>query len=99
MAPFIPVLVRPRHFKPFHNFQSFPHVEGERFESIVDEDFFLMSHLVLSDHLQIRKRLMQERRDVVDLLQDLGVVTNFQELHELIEDVFNVVHLPSIAGD
>lgn len=56
----------------------------------MDVDLTLLGNLVLGDDVQVSERLMQECRDIISLLEDLGIDVVIDKLEQLLEDAFNV---------
>ena len=77
----IAVFIGPDHFKLLNNFHGFFNVQGKRLVCFFKVDFTLLNNLVFSDSIKIRKRLVQESSDVLNLLQNLCVVRYLNKLN------------------
>ena len=85
----IAVPIWPYHFKFLYDFQGFCNIEWKRFEIFIDKNFSLLSDLILSNQIEIDERLVEKCGYVLNLLENLGVITNFNELDKLLKDLLH----------
>ena len=83
----------PHHLELAHDVHGLLDVQRQRLEGLVDEDLALLERLILRYAVEVSEALVQERGDVLDLLQHLCIVAHVDELHELLEDGLDIVDL------
>ena len=60
---------------------------------MVYKDFALLGYLIFGDAVQVCEGLMQKSGYVLDLLEDLGIVTLLYEANQLLKNVLYVLEL------
>ena len=65
----------------------------------MDVDLTLLRYHVLRDDVQVSKRLVHERRDIICPLQNLGIHIGIYEIQQLIENFLYIRYLIQISHD